>query len=61
MSALGDLLVPPLRIRGDDSAREQAVSDHEATELGIPRGTVNSRLRRGLDKLSRQLDREQVR
>jgi Sigma-70, region 4 len=32
-----------------------------ATELGIPRGTVNSRLRRGLDKLSRQLDREQVR
>jgi RNA polymerase sigma-70 factor (ECF subfamily) len=32
-----------------------------ATELGIPRGTVNSRLRRGLDTLSRQLDREQVR
>jgi RNA polymerase sigma-70 factor (ECF subfamily) len=31
-----------------------------ARALGLPRGTVNSRLRRGLDKLSRQLDREQV-
>jgi RNA polymerase sigma-70 factor (ECF subfamily) len=32
-----------------------------ARALGIPRGTVNSRLRRGLDKLSRTLDREHVR
>ncbi len=32
-----------------------------ARALGVPRGTVNSRLRRGLDKLSQQLDREQVR
>jgi RNA polymerase sigma-70 factor (ECF subfamily) len=32
-----------------------------AAALGLPRGTVNSRLRRGLDKLSEQLDREQVR
>ena len=32
-----------------------------ARALGIPRGTVNSRLRRGLDVLSRELDREQVR
>jgi RNA polymerase sigma-70 factor (ECF subfamily) len=32
-----------------------------AQALGLPRGTVNSRLRRGLDKLSRQIDRERVR
>ena len=32
-----------------------------AQALGVPRGTVNSRLRRGLDKLGRQLDRERVR
>ena len=32
-----------------------------ARALGLPRGTVNSRLRRGLDKLSQKLDREQVR
>jgi RNA polymerase sigma-70 factor (ECF subfamily) len=32
-----------------------------ARALDLPRGTVNSRLRRGLDKLSHQLDREQVR
>jgi RNA polymerase sigma-70 factor (ECF subfamily) len=32
-----------------------------ARALGIPRGTVNSRLRRGLDKLGRSLDRERVR
>lgn len=32
-----------------------------ARALGLPRGTVNSRLRRGLDKLSRQIDRERVR
>jgi RNA polymerase sigma-70 factor, ECF subfamily len=32
-----------------------------ARALGLPRGTVNSRLRRGLDKLGRQLDRERVR
>lgn len=32
-----------------------------ARALGVPRGTVNSRLRRGLDKLSQQLDREQIR
>jgi RNA polymerase sigma-70 factor (ECF subfamily) len=31
-----------------------------ARALGLPRGTVNSRLRRGLDKLSQRLDREQV-
>jgi RNA polymerase sigma-70 factor (ECF subfamily) len=31
-----------------------------ARALGLPRGTVNSRLRRGLDKLSRQIDRERV-
>jgi RNA polymerase sigma-70 factor, ECF subfamily len=32
-----------------------------ARALGLPRGTVNSRLRRGLDQLSQKLDREQVR
>jgi RNA polymerase sigma-70 factor, ECF subfamily len=32
-----------------------------ARALGLPRGTVNSRLRRGLDKLSQRLDQEQVR
>lgn len=32
-----------------------------ARTLGLPRGTVNSRLRRGLDKLSQQLDRERIR
>jgi RNA polymerase sigma-70 factor, ECF subfamily len=32
-----------------------------ARALGLPRGTVNSRLRRGLDKLSRQIERERVR
>jgi RNA polymerase sigma-70 factor (ECF subfamily) len=32
-----------------------------ARALGIPRGTVNSRLRRGLDKLSRTLDHERIR
>jgi RNA polymerase sigma-70 factor, ECF subfamily len=32
-----------------------------AGALGIPRGTVNSRLRRGLDKLGGQLERERVR
>lgn len=31
-----------------------------ARALGLPRGTVNSRLRRGLDQLSQELDREQV-
>jgi RNA polymerase sigma-70 factor (ECF subfamily) len=31
-----------------------------ARALGLPRGTVNSRLRRGLDKLSQQIDRERV-
>jgi RNA polymerase sigma-70 factor (ECF subfamily) len=29
-----------------------------ARALGVPRGTVNSRLRRGLDKLAQQLERE---
>jgi RNA polymerase sigma-70 factor (ECF subfamily) len=32
-----------------------------ARALGVPRGTVNSRLRRGLDRLERQLDREAIR
>ena len=32
-----------------------------ARAMDLPRGTVNSRLRRGLDKLGRQLDRERVR
>jgi RNA polymerase sigma-70 factor (ECF subfamily) len=32
-----------------------------ARALGVPRGTVNSRLRRGLDQLGRQLDREAIR
>jgi RNA polymerase sigma-70 factor (ECF subfamily) len=32
-----------------------------AQALDLPRGTVNSRLRRGLDKLGHQLDRERVR
>lgn len=32
-----------------------------AKALDLPRGTVNSRLRRGLDKLGHQLDRERVR
>lgn len=32
-----------------------------ARALDLPRGTVNSRLRRGLDKLSQRLDPEQVR
>lgn len=31
-----------------------------ARALGIPRGTVNSRLRRGLDSLGRELDQEAV-
>ena len=31
-----------------------------ARALGLPRGTVNSRLRRGLDKLGEQLSREHV-
>jgi RNA polymerase sigma-70 factor (ECF subfamily) len=31
-----------------------------ARALGLPRGTVNSRLRRGLDKLGRQIERERV-
>jgi RNA polymerase sigma-70 factor, ECF subfamily len=31
-----------------------------ARALGVPRGTVNSRLRRGLDKLGEQLERERV-
>lgn len=31
-----------------------------ARALGIPRGTVNSRLRRGLDTLGRELERETV-
>jgi len=32
-----------------------------ARALNLPRGTVNSRLRRGLDKLGRQMARERVR
>ena len=32
-----------------------------ARAIGIPRGTVNSRLRRGLDALGNQLERERVR
>jgi RNA polymerase sigma-70 factor (ECF subfamily) len=40
----------------------QDLSPGEIAEaLGIPRGTVNSRLRRGLDKLGEQLERERVR
>lgn len=32
-----------------------------AAITGLPRGTVNSRLRRGLDGLAQQLDREALR
>jgi RNA polymerase sigma-70 factor (ECF subfamily) len=32
-----------------------------ARVLGLPRGTVNSRLRRGLDSLGRRLEREAIR